>query len=118
MNGKDSGTIGAPRSWPLSAEGCYPSGMSYAEDLAALARFEKLRIASLIVAFSASLAGLLLELEWLAWPRAFAWASAGIFALLEARMEKRLGRDPDGSLLRAVLLFVIAAIFFVYAVKG
>lgn len=92
--------------------------MAYAEDLAALARYTKLRLFSFIVAFSSTLAVLLLEMEWLAWPRAFAWGFAGIFAFCEARMEKRLGRDGDGSILYGIVLCIISAILFVELLKG
>lgn len=92
--------------------------MSYSADVAALARLEKLRLIALIVAFGSSLASVALDLDWLLWPRAFAWAVAGGIVVFEARAEKRLGRDPDGSYLRAVLFFLIAAICFYSAAKG
>lgn len=92
--------------------------MSYNDDLAAALRYEKLRIAALIVAFSCTLATMLLEgFEWLAWPRAFAWGVAGIFSLFESRAMKRLGRDNDYAILRAILFFVIAATYVVFALK-
>jgi len=92
--------------------------MSYAEDLAALARYGKLRLASVIVAVGAWLAELLVGLAWLPFLAAAGWGFAGVFALLEARTQKRLGRDGDGSILYAVILFIIAAYFFVSASKG
>ncbi len=93
--------------------------MSYAEDLRTLAKLEKLRMAALIAAFTCTLVTLVVEhMGWLAWPRAFAWALGGVFAALEARCEKRLGRDPDGSWLRAVLLLVVAATNVAWALRG
>lgn len=92
--------------------------MSYSEDLAAALRYEKLRIAALIVAFSCSLASAVLDgFEWLVWPRAIAWAVAGIFSIMEARAMKRLGRDNDYAILRAILLWVVAATYVVLALK-
>jgi hypothetical protein len=92
--------------------------MSYNEDLAAALRYEKLRIAALIVAFSCTFAAMLLEgFEWLAWPRAIAWGVAGIFSLCESRAMKRLGRDNDYAILRAILFFIVAATYVVLALK-
>ena len=92
--------------------------MSYNDDLAAALRYEKLSIAALIVAFSCTLASMLLEgFEWLAWPRAIAWGIAGIFSLFEAGAMKRLGRDNDYAILRAILFFIVAATYVVLALK-
>jgi hypothetical protein len=92
--------------------------MSYSEDASALARLEKLRLLALIIGFSCTLASIVLDLDWLQWPRAFAWTTAGVVSMFEARAEKRLGRDPDGSWLRAVLLLVVGATFFVLAARS
>jgi hypothetical protein len=83
---------------------------SYTDDLKALARLERLRLVSLIFAVVASAASVALNMPWLMWLRALGWAGAGVAAFLTARCEKRLGRDADGSYLRSVLYFVIAAI--------
>jgi hypothetical protein len=91
--------------------------MSYTEDLQKLARLEKLRIISLIVAFTCSFASLAFDLTWLNWPRAFGWIAGGAVAIMEARCEKRLGRDADGSYLRAILFFIIGATCFYWAAK-
>ena len=92
--------------------------MSYNDDLAAALRYEKLRIAALIVAFSCTLATMLLEgFEWLAWPRAIAWAVAAVFSLFEARAMKRLGRDNDYAILRAILFLIVAATYVALALK-
>jgi hypothetical protein len=92
--------------------------MSYTEDLRTYARLEKLRMAAMVVAFTCSLLTVAFDhLEWLIWPRALAWGLGGIFAALEARCEKRLGRDPDGSWLRAILFLVIGATFVVVALR-
>ena len=92
--------------------------MSYTEDLQKLVRLEKLRLVAMIVAFTCSFASIALDQDWLIWPRAFAWAAGGVVAAMEARCEKRLGRDADGSYLRAALFFIISAICFVSAVRG
>ncbi|HSO36203.1 MAG TPA: hypothetical protein VLT33_26935 [Labilithrix sp.] len=92
--------------------------MSYAEDLATLVRLEKLRLIALIFAMTCSLGSIAFDIDWLLWPRAFGWAAAAVIAGLEARAEKRLGRDPDGSWLRAGLFAVAAALFFVFAARA
>lgn len=92
--------------------------MSYTEDLQKLARLEKLRILSLIVAFALLGISIAFDVEWMIWPRALAWSAGGIVAAMEARCEKRLGRDPDGSYLRAGLFIVVALVMVVTAVRG
>jgi hypothetical protein len=92
--------------------------MSYAEDAAALVRLEKLRLIALIFAMSCSLVSIAFDIDWLLWPRAFGWAAAAVVAGYEARAEKRLGRDPDGSWLRAGFFGVAAAMFFVIAARA
>lgn len=93
--------------------------MSYKEDLQSHARLEKLRLGSLVFAFSCSLATVVFDhLTWLIWPRAIAWGLGGLFAALQARCEKRLGRDPDGSWLRAILFLIISATCLAFAIRG
>ena len=91
---------------------------SYAEDLASRERLEKLRLLALVVAFGLALASAVLDLDWLLWPRAFAWVAAGVVAFYEGRAMKRLGRDPDASYLRAIAIMLVAAVLFYQAAKG
>ena len=92
--------------------------MSYNEDLAAVSRYGKLRLASLVVAFSCTFAAMLLDgAHWLTWLHAFGWLGAGTFSLFESRAIKRLGRDNDYAILRAILFFVVGATDIVLALK-
>jgi len=92
--------------------------MSYTEDLQKLVRLEKLRILSLIVAFALLGVSVAFDVDWLIWPRALAWSVGGVVAGMEARCEKRLGRDPDGSYLRAGLFMVVAIVMVITAVRS
>ncbi len=92
--------------------------MSYGDDVAALVRLEKLRLLALVIALGSSLAAVIVDLDWIHWPRAFGWLAGAVVCALEARVEKRLGRDPDGSWLRAVMFGLVAAMYLVLAVRG
>jgi hypothetical protein len=89
--------------------------MSYTEDVTTLVYLEKARLLALIVAMGSSFASVAFDMDWLLWPRALGWAAATVICGFEARAEKRLGRDPDGSWLRVVLFGFIAATCFVSA---
>lgn len=87
--------------------------MAYTEDVRALERLEKYRVLALVVAIGLLIVSIVLELDWLAWPRAFAWSAAGVVSLLESRVLKRMGRSPDAAYLRAVLFFLVAVLCLV-----
>jgi len=84
--------------------------MAYDEDLRALARLEKLRLAARILALVLLVAAIALEVAWLYYAEAAAWATSGVVSLLEARVLRRLGRDPDMAYLWAVAAFVCAVL--------
>jgi general stress protein CsbA len=91
--------------------------MSYVEDLAKFERLEKLRYLTLIIAFGASLASLLVDIDWLVWVDALGWLAGALVCARQAQIAKRLGRDPDATWLQAVLFGVIAAICLVAAMR-
>ena len=85
--------------------------MAYADDLAALERLAKYRLIAFIVAGLLLILSFFLEnSRWLDIPRALAWAVAGLIAIQEGRITKRLGRDADFCWLRAIAMFVVATL--------
>ncbi|MGE0791603.1 MAG: hypothetical protein AB7S26_38360 [Sandaracinaceae bacterium] len=84
--------------------------MAYDEDVRTLAKLEKVRMMAMILAIGMLFVSIAFDLDVLDYPRAAAWATAGIVSILEARVLKRMGRDPDISYLWAVLYFLVAGL--------
>jgi len=81
--------------------------MAYADDVRSLKALEKYRMAALIAAIVLLVVHVTTDLN-LEWPRALAWACAGVIGIKEALVVKRLGRSPDAYYLRSVLYFAVA----------
>lgn len=91
---------------------------AYTDDLRALSRYEKVRLGALAFALGASVLSAVLDVPWLAWPRAMAWVVATAAAFLEARLVRRLGRDADAAFLRAAVFALGTAYVVWLASKG
>jgi hypothetical protein len=92
--------------------------MSYRDDVQTLVFLEKMRVFAIVVAVACAIAGLTFDIPWIIWPRILAWGAAGVVCALEARAEKRLGRDPDASWLRMILFLLVAAMYVVSALRA
>jgi hypothetical protein len=84
--------------------------MAYEDDVNAVTFWEKVRVFSIVVALALFALSLATKIPWLVYARAAAWAIAGVAAFLEARAQKRLGRDPDSTYLRGAMCLVAAVI--------
>lgn len=82
--------------------------MAYADDVRSLKTLETIRRVALVLAIVMLVIDLATDLPF-AWPRAIAWATAGVIGWKEAKVVKRLGRSPDVFYLRSVLYFAVAA---------
>jgi hypothetical protein len=83
---------------------------SHREDVWAVESFQKLRMLALVIAFALLAITLVVEAEWLHWPRALAWALAGAASIYEGRARKRLGQDPDVHYLRGVACVIVGVV--------
>ena len=84
--------------------------MSYEADLWAVARWEKARMAALVIAFGLLALSIALDISWLHWPRGVAWVAAGLASIFEGRAYKRMRRDPDSRYLRGALCMIVAVV--------
>ena len=84
--------------------------MAYDEDIRALEQLERARLLAIVVAIGLLVVSIVLDVDWLDWPRAFAWAAAAVVSLFESRVLKRMGRSPDGAYLRAALFLLVAVL--------
>lgn len=84
--------------------------MSYDEDLRTLVVLEKARLVAVIVAIAAVALTVAFDSTFFVGVRVLAWLAAAAVAVWEARVEARLGRDPDGSYLRGALFAVIGLV--------
>jgi hypothetical protein len=78
-----------------------------------LAKLGHYRIGAIIVAIVLLLMSIVFDLDWLDWPRAIAWSTAGVVSILEGRLLSRMSRDARGAYLRAVMFFVVALLCIV-----
>lgn len=74
----------------------------------ALERLDRYRLIALVTAVALLIVSIVFDVDWLAWPRAIAWAAAGVISILEGRIHKRMGHNPGGAYLRAALFFLVA----------
>lgn len=73
-------------------------------------KWRRLFFLSLFVAFAILLAQIALDWDFLDWPRAGAWTSAGICSILEGRALRRIEQDGWGAIFRGLGCFCIAII--------
>jgi len=92
--------------------------MSYDEDIRTLVVLEKARLIAVIVAIAAAAFTVAFESKIFVALRVVAWLAAAVVGVWEARVESRLGRDADGSYLRAVLFAVIGLVNLYLATRA